>query len=173
MRTQIRHLMLGITGLAGCGKSLAASALEDGQDFTRVSFAAPLKRMLLALGVSSHDKEACPPVLCGQTVRHALQTLGTEWGRQMIGSDIWVNAAMEHARHRLPVVFDDVRFENEARAIRQAGGKVIRILRPGTRQMDHASEAGIPASLIDLTLENIGTAEDLSRWIIEWNTTIG
>jgi hypothetical protein len=61
-----------------------------------------------------------------------------------------------------------VRFLNEVQAIKQAGGKVIRISRPGAG-LDgagalHTSEteqAGLPDSMFDQVIQNTGTLEEL------------
>jgi hypothetical protein len=49
----------------------------------QVKFAGPLKSMCMALGlteahIEGHLKEVPCELLCGQTPRHAMQTLGTE-----------------------------------------------------------------------------------------------
>lgn len=136
-------MIIGLCGLASSGKSTAAAALED-IGFRRVSFADPLRRMLLAFGVTVDelaDKEAPCAALCGRTVRYAMQTLGTEWGRELVGPDVWTRAwAREEAVKWADVVADDVRFPNEADVIRSAGGIVVRIVRPGLIAGDHLSE---------------------------------
>jgi hypothetical protein len=117
-------------------------------------FAAPLKRMLASLGVddrhlygSPEDKMQPLDLLCGRSARAALQYLGTEWGRNLIGDDLWLNAW----RHALDtecdsddvIVADDVRFSNEAEAIEQRGGLLLCIVRSRddfARIPKHASE---------------------------------
>jgi hypothetical protein len=62
----------------------------------------------------------------------------------------------------LNVVIDDVRFGEEANAIRGNGGMLIEITRPGLSYSGaHASEDGL--SGFDLSLENDGTEDDLAR----------
>ena len=53
------------------------------------------------------------------------------------------------------VIFDDVRFANEAVAIRNAGGKVYRVSRNDfeVRADSHISELGLPEELIDGEIE--------------------
>ena len=85
--------LLGIHGKAGSGKSTAAQVLIDG-GFKRVKFADPLKNMLRAIGLTDQHiegdlKEVPCDMLLGQTPRHAMQTLGTEWGRGCIGGEFW------------------------------------------------------------------------------------
>jgi hypothetical protein len=61
-----------------------------------------------------------------------------------------------------PVLFSDVRFPNEAAAIRERGGKVIRVNRAGLESTDdHASERPIPADLVDEEIPNDGSIRDL------------
>lgn len=108
--------------------------------------------MLGAL-VPCHDKDATPDILCGKTVRYALQTLGTEWGRNLIGQEIWLQAARKHiawlqASGAPGITCDDVRFDNEAELIQELGGVVIELVRPDSVRMDHVSEAGVNSELV-------------------------
>lgn len=155
--------ILGFCGRAGAGKSSAALQLvADFPQVHRLSFADPLRQMLLALGLSPADlsagKETPHPLLGGKTPRMAMQTLGTEWGRGLIDPGLWLNAAKARAHRVLDdggvPVFDDVRFDNEARMIRHLGGLVIGVVRPGQPQLApaHASEAGISPDLVDYTI---------------------
>lgn len=149
---------IGFCGPAGAGKSTAAWRLVQRWRFTRVRFAGPLKAMMLALGLDPEQvdgglKEVPTPLLCGRTPRQAMQWLGTEWGRDLIGESLWI-AAWQAAVERVPlqkpwrdranlIVADDVRFANEAAAIRDRGGLVVRIERHGAGSMsggEHASE---------------------------------
>jgi hypothetical protein len=144
--------LIGLYSAApGCGKTTAANLLIEHQ---RVSFAAPLKRavwsMLNHLGLECFryvytDKEAIIPEL-GVSARHMMQTLGTEWGRACIHPDFWVMIARVETQHIITnggcVVIDDVRFPNEAAMIRDLGGELWRIDRPGVSyDGNHSSEA--------------------------------
>ena len=143
--------LIGFAGRAGSGKSWAAFALVLRQPrFARMRFADPLKAMLLALGATEAEidglaKETPSPHLCGKTPRHAMQTLGTEWGRQMIGISLWVDAWARRADALLAdggsVVVDDVRFPDEIEAIRARGGRIYWIERGPVAPPTHASEA--------------------------------
>lgn len=156
--TGFRVQTIGLCGPAGAGKSTAAERLVKRWRFNRVRFAGPLKTMMLALGLDPEQvdgalKEEPTPLLCGRTPRQAMQWLGTEWGRELIGPEFWIEAwraAVERVplqkpwRHRANlIVADDVRFVNEAQAIRDRGGLIVRIERPGAGSSsggDHASE---------------------------------
>jgi hypothetical protein len=155
----------------GCGKTTAANLLVDHQ---RVSFAAPLKRAvwntLNDLGLEGFhyvytDKEAIIPEL-GVSARHMMQTLGTEWGRACIHPDFWVMIARAEAQRIMAdggsVVIDDARFPNEAAMIRDLGGELWRIDRPGiSYDGDHRSEGALEDIAPDRVIVNDGTITQL------------
>jgi hypothetical protein len=143
--------LIALTGYAGSGKSTMADILACEHGFTVVKFAGPLKDMLRVLGLGDREiegdlKEQPCQLLAGHTPRRAMQTLGTEWGRDLFGQDFWVGIAMHKVRAVLDqggrAVIDDCRFPNEVAAIKAAGGVVVRIVRPGVGPVNaHASEA--------------------------------
>jgi hypothetical protein len=100
----------------------------------------------------------------GATPRLAMQLIGTEWGRDLIASDLWVrawSAAVERLPGGTPVAVDDCRFPNEAGMVTAAHGVVVRIERPGFKPVAaaHVSEGyELPASL---TVTNDGTQVQL------------
>jgi len=87
-----------------------------------------------------------------------MQTIGTEWGRNMIHPDIWVRAWEQSLPEDADVVVDDVRFPNEVAAIRRLGGDVIRICRDGHEPGEHISEQEAGC---DLMWANNGMPEEL------------
>lgn len=160
------------TGRAQSGKTTSANFLVE-KGFQRISFADPLKRMLQVLTLTT-DKHATPPVLCGKTVREALQTLGTEWGRKIIGEEIWVRSTVQQVQEALEdfyngtisgIVIDDCRFDNEAMAMRQLGATIIRIEREAAEVMLHESEKGVSEVFCDFTLWNNQDEEHLKATV--------
>ncbi len=131
-----------------------------------LAFADPLRRMLHAgLGLSWHEmherKEAPLPALDGVTPRRLMQTLGTEWGRQMILPDLWVRVWRRAAAARLGdgvrVVCPDVRMPDEAAAIWRLGGIVVWVDRPLPPSGDtHESERAFSSEQCDRVLRNDG-----------------
>ena len=164
--------LIALTGYAGAGKSTVARHLVDRHRFTLVRFAGPLKAMMRCLGLSDREiegdlKQQPHQLLCGKSPRHAMQTIGTEWGRDMIGQNLWVNVAMASAWQVMEqggrVVIDDCRFPNEAAAIKAAGGVILRIQRPGVGPLNaHPSE--VQTLPIDGVIENCGSVDDLMFW---------
>lgn len=144
-----KSTIIGFCGPMGAGKTTAADYLL-GQGFFRVKMAAPLKNMLKAIGLTDQHiegnlKEEPCDLLCGKTPRFAMQTLGTEWGRDMIGESIWTNLWAIQTKRLIDagvnVVVDDVRFPNELLALKSIGGVLVEIQRPGhERSTSHQSE---------------------------------
>ncbi len=100
------------------------------------------------------------------TPRLLLQLLGTECGRQIIHPNIWINALfadyklsggfgytndsytetsiIKNSKY-LKWIITDVRFPNEAKAIKDRGGILIKVVRPETDILagDHESETAL------------------------------
>lgn len=171
--------VLGLTGAAGSGKNTVADILMR-HGFVNFGFADPVYRAVGAvLGVSTEslrdrDAKEKPIDWLGKSPRDLLQTLGTEWGRNMVRDDIWIQIAMRQAQETLQnrrgVVLTDVRFQNEAEAIRAAGGTIWRVVRSveclAAGAAKHSSEAGLPAELVDHVIENNGTKADLDAAVM-------
>lgn len=163
--------VIGICGKARSGKDTVAEAiLRMGGGSYRYSFADPLRAMMRAgFGIDADDpywqrhKEDLAPELCGRSLRHALQTLGTEWGREHIHPDVWVHLAADELATRGPgMVIADVRFGNEAAWIRGVGGLLIHLSRPGAPAVrQHLSEMGVGREPGDPLIINDGCIEEL------------
>lgn len=151
--------LIAFTGWKGCGKSSAAKALWP--THVKVSFADPLRTMLIASGICTVAQMVDPvsketPIewLDDVTPRFILQTLGTEWGRDTICKEIWVRLGERTIQNRLGngigVVVDDVRFKEEAEVIKRLGGIVVQITREGIdRTSGHSSENPLDPKYID------------------------
>lgn len=167
-------LLIGLCAPAmGSGKTEVANALVENHGFVKLQYAATLKSMIASLlqgsGMSEWDaaefiadpelKETPLAILGGKTPRHAMQTLGTEWGRNCITENLWVGITIAKAKALMSqgrnVVIDDMRFLNEAEAVRAAGGTIIRVSRP-TAQITsaHASEGELNSYHADWVIPN-------------------
>lgn len=165
--------LIGIAGPARAGKDTLASYLLDNlsDDWTRSSFADPIKEMLRAIGVDcSDDKKAVVSDDYGVTPRHMMQTLGTEWGRNLIDGDVWVKAFARLNAGKC-VIVPDVRFENEAELVR-ANGVLIHLVGRGGIEGNHVSENAIAFKSGDIVIDN---SRDLA-WLhgqVDGNAALG
>ena len=165
--------LIGIAGPARAGKDTLASYLLDNlsDDWSRSSFADPLKAMLSVIGVDcSDDAKAVIDDSYGVTPRHMMQTLGTEWGRHMIDGDIWVKAFARLNAGEC-VIVPDVRFENEAALVREHG-VLIHLVGRGGIEGNHVSENAIEFKPGDIVIDN---SRDLA-WLhaqVDGNAVLG
>ena len=159
----VMRTIIAFTGLAGSGKTTAAKYLCTRHGFERVRFAGPLKDMMRALGLSEREiegdlKEKPCDLLCGRTPRHGMQTLGSEW-RDLIDRDLWTRIwrrRVEALAPAVPVVVDDCRFPHEVDAIRELGGLLVKVERPGLTAGSHVSEVQELGPIV-ATIRNTGT----------------
>jgi len=199
--------IIGIVGLIGAGKDTVADYLCNFHQFRRESFANSLKdavsqvfgwdrSLLEGRTKESREWRETPDEWWSKrlkqdiTPRYVLQYWGTEVVRKGFHDDMWV-ASLEHRllNSKNDIVITDCRFPNEIKAIRSAGGRVIRIKRGPepvwfddarsmnkgpTRNMSwalskhhieelgvHASETAWVGQKFDATLNNDGTLDEL------------
>jgi hypothetical protein len=171
---------IALCGLAGSGKSTAAEYLVSRHRFKRLSYAAPIKRMLRSLLIEAGAgfieaaemtdgklKELPTPFLCGHSPRYAMQNLGTEYGRDIIGPDIWRRILLNKVRKNSgPVVVDDARFGDEIADLREEGFLIVGMDRPGagTNSFHSSEQQDLP---VDLFLNNSRDVSHLHALIEE------
>lgn len=186
-------VVVGLVGFAHTGKDTVADMLGCG--WNRTAFADPLKDAFAEYhgiprcwcdGVDEygtpinretkmaffnllhhvHDEHTGNPV----SIREGLQRFGMAM-RDTFGKDFWVHRAIESIFWAGPqdqVVFTDVRFDNELEAIRDMGGKVVLISRPGVERVNDHSSENLAEEFMkgelepDFHIENDGTLEDLA-----------
>jgi hypothetical protein len=168
-------VLVGITGPARSGKDTAAQLLHASWGGYIYALAEPLKLMLAAgLGVDMRQKywqdkkEQLIPAI-GRSPRQLMQTLGTEWGRQLVSEDLWLVLAAAQLRTRgAGMIIPDVRFENEAAWIRARGGTILHLRRKDAEQVNpHQSEAGVAHVPGEVVISNDATIVDLQEQIDE------
>ena len=203
--------IIGIVGFIGSGKDTVADYLVNFHGYKRESFANSLKDAVsqvfgwpreLLEGRTKESREWretrdewwSKRLKQDITPRYVLQYWGTEVVRKGFHDDMWV-ASLEHRllNSQNDIVITDCRFPNEIKAIRNAGGRVIRIKRgpepvwfDDARSMNkgpsrnmswalskhnieelgvHASETAWVGQKFDATLNNDGTIEELYHQI--------
>lgn len=174
-----KQLLVGLCGPAGCGKDTVAQMLSP-HGFHKYTLALAMKQgleVMLGIPLSVWDnrvaKEAVVPWI-GKSPRQLAQTLGTEWGRNLIHQDLWVNRMLREwdtVRQSVSprMVVTDVRFDNEALAIINAGGTVWKIEREGVAPVAaHVSEAGVSPALIEGVIKNYSSLDALRQNVDGW-----
>lgn len=165
--------LVGLTGykgkIAGVGKDTAALYLtaHHAAQFRAIAFADPIRDAMLAIfgwdrSYFEHPKKNEIDPRFNISPRKAMQTLGTEWGRNLINTDLWLILAGARAAPMLGAGFDvlvtDVRFDNEADWIRSEGGviwHIDRALAAGVGgEEGHKSEAGVAFKKGDYVINN-------------------
>ena len=187
-------MLIGISGKMGVGKDTLGNILCDLEPAYEVKRFADKLKMIASLlsGISverfeSQDfkqfnmpsvwnRHKSPTTAYGDqrikmTVREFLQKLGTEAMRDNLHEDVWVNALFADYKERyfgsksMPNwVITDVRFPNEANAIINRGGIMVRINRDNTPGIskDHSSETALDNwTGFSYEIDNNGTIEDL------------
>lgn len=99
--------------------------------------------------------------------RGFLQRMGTEFGRDMIDENIWVNIATDSIKSfrnfGLNVAVTGIRFPNEVAAIRSLGGELVWVERNGVTAPNdtHSSETSVSTADFDTIVRNDSTLEAL------------
>jgi hypothetical protein len=160
-------MIIGLTGLKGTGKSLAATGLPG---FHIIAFADPLKAACKDLfGLTDKEmqdralKEAPLERWPFQSPRVIMQKVGTDAMRANWPL-IWVEVLRRKLKEWPEVnwVITDCRFLNEAQMIKGLGGYIIRIERPDIPADDpHPSETEMALIKADKTVINDGSISTL------------
>lgn len=118
----------------------------------------------------------------GMSPREMFQKVGTEAGRNIFGEDLWLKRWRYHYAQYGSIsnyVVPDVRFENEAKYIRDLGGVIFHVTRQIVEPVllgntaTHSSEAGVKFVDGDRTLTNYGTKTVLCLVVDEICEEIG
>ena len=165
-------MIIGLSGYARSGKDTVAELLCLNYAFKRVAFADPIREAILTLNPKidsithvSHRVEDYGWEVAKQEpeIRRLLQVMGTEVGRKMFGENIWIDMAFKQAEQYQQVVIPDVRFPNEADAIKELGGIIWRINRHGLNGInEHRSEHAMDSYMVDHVIYNDGSLDELS-----------
>lgn len=154
----LRRVIIAFSGKKKHGKSTAAKILSQNlPTATTAAFADALKREVAeACGISEEYLNAHK-----ENFRLIMQGWGTDFRRTLCGRDYWVERMAERipvlkTQHRF-IIIDDCRFGNEAELVRQSGGKVFRVIRPGLDDSDaHESECDLDDYQFDDVIINDG-----------------
>lgn len=180
-------MLIGISGKAGSGKDTIAEMIEKLVPWSSIyHLADPVKAAAMAIdpwveignnpdgtvhvcrysGIVSKYGESVAKQL--PEVRRLYQRIGTEMGRNLFGENFWIDMMYDWYYSREPFVtcvVPDVRFQNEAFAVRNVGGIMVAVTRPDPydlgENLRHASETELLRIDSDYTISNDGDMEAL------------
>lgn len=159
-----RAVLIGLGHASRVGKDTCAQLLIEHHGYERVAFADALREFVLRThpGVRSiverigweEAKEAHP------FVRKTLVEVGNG-ARHILGEDVWIKAAFRRIRSER-TAFTDMRYPNEAAAIRETGGLLVKVTRPGVDPLPNvADQALADFDGWDAVIVNDGSLGDL------------
>ena len=164
-------MIVGITGLKRSGKdTLAGCFVERG--WKRYALADPIKEACKVLfdwnSARIEEMKEVTDERWGISPRRAMQVIGTEVFRRALPDMIpgfidgfWIERMRAEYLLDCRMVVPDVRFPDEAQAIRDLGGKIIRVYRPGSKRDPHPSEAMVDSIEYDHAIANAGDLREL------------
>lgn len=182
-------MIIGLSGVAQSGKDSVVKILVEKHGYQRRAFADLLRAAALAIdpivGPSfSGDTHRLSHLVTidgweqaktHSEVRRLLQVLGTEMGRSLFGESFWVDQVTKDLQGKELIAFSDCRFKNEAQKIKDLGGQVWRVERPGVEAVNsHPSEHDLDGWYFDRVIENsgdLGHLEEMVQHLLQLNPT--
>lgn len=202
MTTNAPTRLIAITGKRGHGKTTAALVLERA-GYRHINFADGVKEVVelvygIPMEVLQHAvlKETMLDGYPNATPREVMQQVGTDMFRAY-RDDTWVEMFKRRSGDYSHVVCSDLRFPNEADAVRALGGTIIKVVDPrkvrpaptaaqallakivpawlarrikldlGDAAAAHASETSIDLIEADIEVDNDTTIEALQKQIAD------
>lgn len=170
--------VIGLSGYAQVGKDTVAQVLVQKYAFERIAFADSIRNFLYEVdpivGYTANeplylsrlvDRDGWEAAKKNPEVRRMLQRTGVA-ARNQWQKDFWIAQALKKMLPAGPrqYVITDVRFPNEASAIRLLGGEIWRVTRGDAKAVNsHVSESALDNFKFDKVIENIGTINDLEK----------
>jgi dephospho-CoA kinase len=173
--------LIGLSGKAGSGKSTVGDYLAGAHGYSQFAFAGALKEVVQIVFNFTDDQ-----MVFGKEVIHPHWGVSPRWCLQWLGTEVfrskWPDIWIRHLRQEIldflaingqrPVVVTDVRFRDEAEALKRMGGLLLRIERVGgentcfTGIPGHSSESDLDDGEVwDYVIRNDGNLTDLATKI--------
>ena len=164
-------MIIGLTGYAQSGKDTLAGMLIGLHKYDNRAFADPIRKLLYETNPLVKDGYRVKTVVDAYgwdkakvefpELRSLLQTLGVG-ARTVFNDQFWVAQGLAGLSAGDKVVITDVRFPNEADAIKALGGQVWRVRRLGIKAVNgHVSETAMDGYKVDQIFINNGSVDDL------------
>lgn len=191
-------MIIGISGYIQSGKSTAANLMKRylankyKEQWEIKSFAGKVKQVasiLTGAPVEKFEDANFKNTLMSKdwgvmTYRMLLQKIGTELFRDLLNKDTWVIALMQEyipedswlnteLTKEPEVVFpkwivSDVRYPNEAKAIKDRGGIIIRVERSSIDRNLHESEIALDGYKFDFVVNNEGSLSEFQTEVFNF-----
>lgn len=181
-------MIIAISGKIGSGKSTVGDIFQR-EGFVLDSFAKSVKDICCILfGYDRNMIEGSTPedrkwretidnkytnlISRDFTPRDAMVLVGTEFGRNMIHPNIWIETLFNRYDNNKDLLITDLRFPNEYKQIKEKGGIVIRINRPNLTKLtnlnssNHISECALDNHIFDYVINNDSTLNDLENIVL-------
>lgn len=175
-------MIIGLIGGIGSGKTTLTNYIVQNYDFTEYSFAEPLKQIGKIFGFTqeqlygTQEQKLEIHSKWGISGRTFLQKIGTELFRgklydvipEMKGEDtIWIELfKTKYKQEPKNYIVSDIRFLDEALAIKKLGGILIRLKRTNLEdgnEYNHTSEQQINKIQYDYFIDNDNLSIEESR----------
>lgn len=174
--------LIGLTGRKYSGKSTAASYLRTSHGYVEYSFADPLKKAIIDIFDLPYSA-----VYGSELQKNTVDTYWKVSGRelmQVIGTELFRDELVKYFPHledvwskRLykdlisfndeddKVVVSDVRFPSDAALIRRLGGKIVKIVRNESEQIQDSHMSENQNIVPDIVIENNHSMEEFYELI--------
>lgn len=185
-----KEMVIALTGFSRVGKDSIAQEFVDNNGFERHGFADALKEMLYNFNPVLSTSDAIEAGFVNDRIVHVqdyidtygwensknfsciregLQILGSEAGRDVLGENIWVDTLFKRPTGAR-IIIPDCRYLNEAQAVRERGGIVIRVNRNGVNPVNSHASDKIDFDA-DYEVNNNGTVKEVYLQILEYLET--
>ncbi|WP_025275009.1 hypothetical protein [Haloglycomyces albus] len=166
-------MLIGLTGYARTGKTTVADILVRDYGYEHRAFASKLKQILREMNptIGYHNLDELlsdgeEHVKRYPEYRRYLQRLGHAC-RRHLGATVWIDALVRDWNPSADTVISDVRYLNEADAIRQRGGFIVRVTREGVGPANsHDSETELAEIDHDFELGNNSDASGIAQDVV-------
>lgn len=158
-------MIIGLSGKAGSGKDTVADIIRANTSLETktLAFGDAVKHItgeILEIDretIERYKREDIP--VSGFPIRVWLQKIGTLF-REKVSYDYWISYVLDPAQATFGnwdnklIIITDVRYLNEANAIKNWGGKIIRVNRDVEEKSSHASETELDNYKFDYIIDN-------------------
>ena len=174
--------IIGLIGYGGAGKTTVASILRADLGFVGSHIKTPIANMARSLlrdfGIADDmieryidgdlKRDVIPEI--GKSATYLQQTIGFDWGREKIRSDLWLglwllktDAALAAGQR---VVQESVRAVDEVAPIYERKGIIIEVRRPEIDIKPGSHKSEILPCAADAVIDNDGSIDDLRQKVL-------